>query len=109
MKLTFDSIINRHKGEKCLVIGHGPSLNNYSSKLTELKNNGYFIIGCNNWNEFYPECPPHYWTNANTADNCQNLLSLINQYKASWIYADSVDTTDQEWLEKNILVDFLSV
>ena len=107
MKLEFKDIINKHKGKKCIVVGHGPSLNPYLDKLKDYKNNGYIIIGCNNWNEFYINTPPHYWLNANNADDTKTFLNVINTHKPIWIYADSVDLADKKWIEENINVDYL--
>ena len=107
MKLKIADIIDKHKGKKCIVIGHGASLNPYIKELKKYKDAGYIIIGCNNWSEFYPDCTPHYWLNANTVDNVTNQMSLINQYKPVWVYADSVDLKSKEWIDKNIEVDYL--
>jgi hypothetical protein len=107
MKLSIADIIDNHPWGKCLVIGHGPSLNKYIPRLASLKAQGYIIIGCNNWNEFYPSCPPHYSVNANFDDNSVNMLGITNFYKVTWIYADSVDLTDQDWMAQNYGGDFL--
>lgn len=107
MKLQISDIIDKYNGKKCLVVCHGPSLNKYYNSLNQCKDNGYIIIGCNNWNEFYPQCPPHYWVMANTVDNCRNQMGLINQYKPVWVYADSVDITDHSWIEDQIQGDYL--
>lgn len=107
MKLEIKDIVDRHKNKKCLVIGHGKSLNPYLDKLPELKNKGYVIIGCNNWNEFYPKVIPDYWVNANTVDNVTNQMPLINTYKPVWVYADSVDLKDKNWVGSNIKTDYL--
>jgi len=107
MKLNIDNIVDEHKGKKCICVGHGPSLTPYLEKIPKLKNSGYTILGCNNWNEFYPDCPPSYWLNANTVDNSTNLMDLINKYKSIWVYADSVDLTDNSWIENNIQTDYL--
>ena len=108
MRLRFNDIIDKHKDKRCLVVGHGPSLNVYKHKLGYYKDNDFTIIGCNNWNEFYEYCVPHYWINANSMDTCSKQMNLINKYKSIWIYADSVDATDHKWVEDSIKTDFLS-
>jgi len=107
MKLAINDIIDKHKGKRGIVVGHGPSLNNNSGRLFELKNEGYIIVGCNNWDEFYLNSPPHYWISANNEDDSKKLLPLINKYKPIWVYADTVDLVDQNWLAENIQTDFL--
>lgn len=106
MKLIIPNIINKHKNQKCILAGHGPSLNKYRGKLSYLKDKGYIIIGCNTWYEFY-NCAPHYWINVNTVDTSTTMIHKINEFKSIWVYADSVDLTDQEWLNKNIQTDYL--
>lgn len=108
MQLKFKDVIDKHKGKKCIVIGHGPSLNEYLDKLKVYKDNGYIIIGCNNWNEFYIDSPPHYWVNANNVDSTKTFIETINKYKPIWVYADTVDLTDKNWIEENIKSDYLA-
>jgi hypothetical protein len=107
MQLKFKDVINKHKGKKCIVVGHGPSLNSYLDKLSLYKKNDYIIIGCNNWDEFYIDTPPHYWVNANNQDDTKVFLKNINTYKPIWVYADSVDLTDYSWIDENIKTDYL--
>jgi len=107
MRLKISDIIDKHKGQKCIIVGHGPSLNPYLGKLKELKEQGYIIIGCNNWIEFYENCPPHYWLSANNVDHSGNLTQYINKYKPVWIYADTVDLTDYAWIDANFQTDYL--
>ncbi len=108
MELKIKDIIDKYKGEKCIVVGHGPSLDLYSDKLCQYKDEGYRIIGCNNWNEFYLHCPPHYWLMANNVDNSKNLLNIINTHKSVWVYADTVDLTDKKWIDENFKTDYLA-
>ena len=88
MKLQIKDIIDRHKGQKVIVIGHGPSLEPYKNKLRALKDKGYILIGCNTWYEFYPDAAPHYWINANNVDASHNLIQYINQYKSTWVRSE---------------------
>lgn len=108
MRLEIKDIINKHIGAKCIIVGHGVSLNDYANKLKQFKDNGYIIIGCNNWYEFYNDCPPHYWLSANNQDHCMNLLPIINKNDSIWVYADSVDLTDKGWVDANFKNDYLA-
>lgn len=53
-----DQAINRHKNKPALIVGHGPSLNNYLDKIRKLKQD-HIIFGCNEWFNFY-DTPPQY-------------------------------------------------
>ncbi len=107
MKLQIKDIIDKHKWKKAIVIGLGPSLNLYRDKLKQLKDSGYILIGCNTWFEFYPDATPHYWVNANSVDGCYNRMAEMNRYKSTVIFADTVEPTDQNWIDKNIQTDYL--
>jgi len=107
MLLTFDDVISSHRGQRCIVLGHGPSLNDHIDKLQAYKDQGYILIGCNTWNEFYPECAPQYWVNVNNQDHSQNLMPIINKHKPIWVYADSVDLTSKRWIDTHIEGDYL--
>jgi hypothetical protein len=43
----------------------------------------------------------------NNVDNSNNMMHLINYYKTTWIYADSVDLTNYEWIDNNIQTNYL--
>jgi hypothetical protein len=107
MKLDFKDIIGKHKGQKCLAIGHGPSLNKYINKLDELKEKGYKIIGCNDWKTFYPKIPPDYWIIASTHFSTKKLINDINKYNLTWVYANSLDVTPKDWVHSNIKKNYL--
>jgi hypothetical protein len=108
MKLEYTDIIDKHKGSKCVIVAHGPSLNEYIDKLPKYKKDGHVIIGCNNWNEFYEKTPPHYWVNVNTIDTIKSMKTLINKYECVFLYADSVDLTDKKWIDENIISNYLN-
>jgi len=107
MKLQLENIIDKHIGQKCIVAAQGPSLNQYLDKLSSLKDVGYTLISCNSWQEFHPSCSPHYCVLANNVETCKSKLDLVNHHNITLIYADTVDLVDQDWLEKNLKVDFL--
>ena len=91
MEVKINDIINRHKGERCIVIGHGPSLNLHSEKLCNHREAGFVLIGCNNWHEFHLNCPPDYWVNANNVDN--NNITIISLYEVS----NFIETTPRQF------------
>lgn len=101
MEIDFESFFNKHTNSKALVLGHGPSLNPHISKIEEYRNNGYVIIGCNDWFWFYDNAPD-YWINANPQDTPKTYQKYINSNDTIFVYADSVDSTDPEWVRNNI-------
>ena len=109
MKLEFGAIINKHKNRPALVISHGPSLNAYLTKLQTLKEKEFILIDCNEWMDF-SNTIPHYWVIANSSLTVCSWKEKINNYKNNTIlvYADSIDTTNKQWVAQNIEVDYLS-
>ena len=56
MKLTFDDIIDKHKGETCVISLHGPSLEPYIEKIQELqRDNKITRFSVNEWFDFFDE------------------------------------------------------
>ena len=47
MKLTYDNITDRHKGETCVMSLHGPSLSPYIDKTLIYKGFFYPFYACN--------------------------------------------------------------
>jgi len=95
-KIRLNHLKNKHEGQKCIVIGGGPSLNHeiqldYFKKLKETKN--YIIIGTNVsafeiiepdyhifmdrwfWQKFYKKI--------NNLKNCIKLSQIETEYKKS--------------------------
>lgn len=109
MRLQINDIIGRHKNQKCIIVGHGPSLNDFVHILKDYKDKGFIIVGCNNWYEFYEHCPPHYWLNANNEDTVIRFLPIINKHKeTTFIYADSIDLSEKHVFENKIESDWLT-
>ena len=107
MILKFNDIINKHKGKKAVIVGHGPSSNQYLDQLNTYKDNGYIIFGCNYWYNFYTCCSPHYWVMANTICTPKTEQIQINKNDAVLLYADSVYSREIDWIKENIAVDYL--
>jgi len=107
MRLSFKDVEDRHKGSPAFVAAHGPSLNPHLCRLTELKQTGYIIIGCNEWYTFHEFCPPQYYVLANTIYTMKRQISIINRYGLIAVYASSVDFTDFGWIENNTKCDYL--
>lgn len=108
MKLDFKDIINTCINKPALVIAHGPSLDTIKKNLHSLKDRGFIIIDCNEWSQFH-NVVPNFWVLANTSLTISSLKDIINQYSEQLkvVYADSVDSTKKEWIEQNIVADYL--
>ena len=58
MKLTYEKIIDKHKGESCVVALHGPSLSPHIDKIQELqKSKKIKRFSVNEWFDFFEEKP----------------------------------------------------
>jgi hypothetical protein len=108
MRLNFSDIIGRHKGAPALVIGHGPSLNNYINMLPFYRSKGVILFGCNEWFRIYLNAP-NYVVYASNMDTLGAYVDVINSNadKLFVIYADSVDLVDRSWVETNIKCDYI--
>ncbi len=106
MKLSFSDIKDREKDKTCLVIAHGKSLNNYSQKLTSIKQDNVVLIGCNEWYNFY-NTEPQYWTLANNCNSIKSIYEKINTFTSTLVYADSVDLTPRDFVDRILKVDYL--
>lgn len=107
MKIDFNDIWNKHKGQAAICLCHGPSLNYYSNRLEDFKHDGMVLLGCNEWYAFYKTIPD-YWVLANNMLTVQNQINVINQFKTTVLYADSIDLTDYEWVDQNLKTNYLS-
>ena len=105
MKLTFDTLANKHKNTSAIVVAHGPSLNQYIPKMEILKDKGHIIFDCNEWFTFH-SAMPHYWVTANSEFTIKKHIDLYNSFDCTPLYASSVDKTPIEWAEENLNKDF---
>lgn len=87
-------ILNIHKNQPALILGHGPSLDLIKPKLSDLFNKGYILFGCNEWFHLYNQ-PPYYWVMTSNSDTILKHQGIIQQYPGFIFYADSVDLTDK--------------
>jgi len=121
MKLTFDDIINKHKGTPAIVAGHGPSLNGYISKIENLqKNKRCLRISVNNWYDFFSE-KPDYWVVANSEYTIKNSIvpnyvwdthykwekDVFNKYATTLFYNDPAENASADFVKTNLSVDYL--
>lgn len=106
MKLEFKDIVDKYKSKPALVMASGPSLDAYKGNLAHYKDNGVILVGCNEWYTMY-DVTPHYWVLANTIITLPREKDMMNQRKATVVYADSVDLTDRGWIEQNLQCDWM--
>lgn len=106
MKLQIRDIIGKHKGEPCLVMGLGPSLNPHLDRLEKHKGDGILQISCNHWFDVM-DTKIDYWVLSNSDDTIKNLHPKINEFKIPVFYAESVDDTSREFVDAALKYDYL--
>jgi len=104
--LLFSDVIDKHKGRPCLVMAHGPSLNEHLGRLDDYKNNNFVLIDCNEWDSFHSQIPD-YIVYANTIETMLRNSSKLNRWNTTVVYADSVDLTPRDWVEGHIICNYL--
>lgn len=104
MKLQVKDIIHKHKNSPCILLCHGPSLNDITDKLQQYKDDGYILIGCNEWPLFY-NVEPQYWTLCGCM--IQELINLEYKINSTLFYSDSIDVLDKSVIEKYVDDDYL--
>jgi hypothetical protein len=121
MKLKIENVINKHRGEPCVLALHGPSLNPYLKKIQELQKIGYKRISVNQWYDYF-ESKPDYWVVSNTEFTIYNSVApnwfwdtynkgwpknIFNKYNIPLLYSDVADLTSTEFIEQNLHCDYL--
>ncbi len=105
MKLNYSNIIGKHKGETCLILAFGPSLNRILDKLQTYKSKGIKTISCNDWYNFF-SVQPDYWIIANSEMRMNNHYQKFNEYTIPLFYSKSADFSDENWVEQNIKCNY---
>lgn len=92
--LTIDNVRNKHKNIPAICIGHGPSLNNYISKLDKLKKN-HILFGSNSWYDFYKTFPNYWITCGALENNLKNQYDNLIKYKSiTYCFSETFDTNN---------------
>lgn len=106
-KLKFQDILDKHKNTPCVVACHGPSLDSHKQKIENLQKEGKLLrLSTNNWYDFFSH-QPDYWVLSNTEFTIKSNIDKINQYKIPLFYASSADLTSDDFINKNLLCDYL--
>ena len=107
MKLSFKDITNKEAGKTAIVVGLGKSAMYDIEKINHLYGkDGYVIISCNDF-DLMTRMNVHYWVHANSLDTIFKNHQRYNAKNATIVYADTVDLTPQEFVHKNLTVDYL--
>ena len=120
MKISYEDILDKHKGTPCVVALHGPSLSPYIEKIQELQVAEKAIrISVNEWFDFFKE-KPDYWVVSNTEFNIRDSVlneniwkqrgypvNVFNTYGVPLLYNKAADLTDPEFVDKNLKCDYL--
>jgi hypothetical protein len=108
MRLQLSGLLKKHSGTSAVVLGHGPSLDNYKVHIEGWKRDR-IVVGCNEWYYVY-DTVPHYWVLANSIQTMRSDADNMNRFagQTTVLYSDTVDLTDHAWIERNIKCDWLS-
>lgn len=121
MRLDYDDIINKHKGQPCFVALHGPSLTEeIKQEVQNLQTNNKILrISVNNWFDFF-DVKPDYWVVSNGEFTIENSIKkspvwdyynyekdCFNKYDIPLLYNSSADLTTQEFIDRNLKCDYL--
>lgn len=121
MKLNYKDLIDKHKGETCVVALHGPSLDKDIEKIENLQNQKKIIrISTNEWFDFFT-VKPDYWVVSNGEFNIQDSITgggvwqernyppnVFNEQRVPLIFNRVADLTPSSFIEKNLKCDYLS-
>ena len=108
MKLYFNNIINRELNKNAIVMGTGASLTKHLECIYKniVPNNNWITIGCNDIDK-YTNINPTYWMFANSEATIAAFCNRLNNSKSTIVYADSVDLTPRDAVDKILTVDYL--
>jgi hypothetical protein len=107
VKLLLEDIVGSGKGKTAVVCAHGPSLNEHKDEIIKLqKENKIVRFSPNNWFNFF-DTEPNYWVLASNVDTISAYYLAMNRLKSEIIFADSVDLTPYDFIEKNLEVNYL--
>lgn len=110
MKLDFDKIYNAQKTKTGFVCGMGPSIKPYLKHISELSNqkDKNCFVSCNDWDTMIPDVNVDYWIFASNVYKIEDFYSRLNQkVNTTLVYADSVDLTDRNLVDKLLKIDYL--
>ena len=119
MKLKTEDLINKHKGQPCVVALHGPSLDKDLKSIEDAQNNGYLRISVNEWYDYFKK-KPDYWVVSNGEFTIRNSIlpsmvydhhykwpkNVFNNYGVPLLYNDTADLTEPEFVEKYLKCDY---
>jgi hypothetical protein len=66
---------------------------------------GVRLFSCNDWYDMY-SANPDYWVTASSIFRINNRQDVINKYKVPVLYSKSADVSTDDFVEKNIQVDY---
>ncbi len=109
MKLTFNDIIDTHKGKVGLSVATGPSLKPHLTDIINLSNNeGYVALSVNDFDVMFKGLNVSYRIVANSIFTVGSEYNRFNKEpKIPLVYADSVDLTSKEAVNELLKIDYL--
>ncbi len=108
MRLEFESFINKHEDKTAIVLGLGPSAGVDINRIKYLQEQGTHIVICCNDYDLMVDITADYWMHANSVDTLGKNFGRYNAKKSTIVYADSVDVTNQSFVDSYINCDYAS-
>ena len=110
MRSEIKDVIDRHKGQACVVTLHGPSLNLHKEQINEAQSCKKILrFSVNNWFDYF-EDPPDYWILSSSEEGfpIRSLFPIVRQHKTSIFYSDDGDFTSKDSIEREIQSEWLA-
>jgi len=119
MSYSFEHILNKHKGEVCIVALHGSSLDPHKEQIEDLqKENKAIRISTNEWFNYFSE-KPDYWIVSNGEFTIKASIdrdhiwdsrgyphNVFNEQDVFLIYNKTADLTNPEFIKENLKCDY---
>lgn len=109
-KLEFENIKNKEKGKIGVVCGHSSSLQQrleLFEKLSREEKDKFCFICCSEYSTM-TNINADYCVIANSAFTVEKNWERFNNQGSILVYADSVDTTDRNFVENHLKIDYVS-
>ena len=120
MRLSIQDLYDKHKNTPAVISVHGPNLNYHRDRIERLqKENKIIRFSVNNWFDYFDK-EPDYWVTANGEFSIQSAIfnsgiwsqrnyppNAIYDTTSTVLFADSVDMSNYETMEKNLKCNYL--
>jgi hypothetical protein len=97
--------VNTEVNKTAFVFATGPSLGDALPFFLDEPTSNKILISCNDI-DIFTDLIPDYWVFANSIQTIASMIERFAKFPNSVVvYADSVDTTPNEWVKQNLLTN----